>query len=85
MKKKLTGELFSLPPMTNSFVKKLIKSMSANKGTGVNKVLIRLLKICVNEIVESLTYIMNRVLKLVLFQTSGRLLTSEQYLNQEIN
>ena len=38
--------------------------MSANKGTGVNKVLIRLLKICVNEIVESLTYIMNRVLKL---------------------
>ena len=34
--------------------------MSANKGTGVNKVLIRLLKICVNEIVESLTYIMNQ-------------------------
>ena len=56
---KPSGELFNIPPITSYFVKKQINSISTTKATGLNKVPVRLLKLCVNEIADSLTSIIN--------------------------
>ena len=56
---KPSGELFNVPPLTSYFVKKQINLMSSTKATGLDKVPVRLLKLCVNEIADSLTSIIN--------------------------
>ena len=49
-KMKPSGELFNIPPLTSCFVRKQINLMSSTKATGLDKVPVRLLKLCVNEI-----------------------------------
>ena len=56
---KPSGELFNIPPLTSCFVKKQINLMSSTKATGLDKVPVRLLKLCANEIADSLTSIIN--------------------------
>ena len=56
---KPSGELFNIPPLTSCFVKKQINSMSTTIATGLDKVPVRILKLCVNEVADSLTNIIN--------------------------
>ena len=56
---KPSGELFNVPPLTSCFVKKQTNLMSSTKATGLDKVPVRLLKLCVTEIADSLTSIIN--------------------------
>ena len=58
-KMKPSGELFNTPPLTSCFVKKQINSISTTIATGLDKVPVRLLKLCVNEVADSLTNIIN--------------------------
>ena len=48
-----------MPPLTSCFVKKQINLISSTKATGDDKVPVRLLKLCVNEVADSLTRIVN--------------------------
>ena len=50
---------YNIPPITSCFVKEQINSMSTTKDTGLDKVPVRLLKLCVKEIADSLTSIIN--------------------------
>ena len=65
---KPSGEHFNIPPITSCFVKEQIKSVSTTKATGLDKVPVRLLKLCVKEIADSLTSIIN-----LRFETAGNL------------
>jgi hypothetical protein len=58
-KMKPSGERFSIPPITSCFVKEQTNSMSSTKATGLDEVPVRLLKLCVNEVADSLTSIIN--------------------------
>ena len=58
-KMKPSGELFNIPPLTSCFVKKQINLMSSTKATSDDKVPVRLLKLSVNEVADSLTSIVN--------------------------
>ena len=56
---KPSGERFNITSLTSCFVKKQINLMSTTKATGLDKVPVRLLKLCVNEVADSLTSIIN--------------------------
>ena len=66
-KMKPSGELFNTPPLTSCFVKKQINSMSTTKTTGLDKVPVRILKFCVNEVADSLTSIINLSFETAMF------------------
>ncbi len=58
--RKIQGDKFNIPFITKKFVIETINSMSTTKATGLDQISVRILKICVNEIADSLADLINK-------------------------
>ena len=72
-------ELFLISPLTKNYILEIISSLNNNKATGINSVLIKILKVAKEQITEDLCFIYNLSFTTDIFPAVYKLLKSHKF------